>query len=316
MRLTSYVALVVVIVVAGCRRETPRTRSLDAARAALTTKLRPFEAKPDRFPPLPDARFQLVTYPGPVGALRGLLALPDQALDGGAAGRGRGPAIVWVAGGFPPGGAGAVWEPRDPRNDQSAAQYREAGLSVLYPTTRGATYGNPGQEEQFLGEVDDVLAAVAYLRTLPFVDPDRVTLGGHSTGGTLALLAAERGGAMQGVIAFGPTDDIGGYGQNPLRFDVGNAQERAARSPGLHLGDVVAPTLVIEGSTGNSEALRAMRAENRNPAVTFLEISGATHFTVIAPLNALLAGRLADPAEHHPLRLGEAQAQAEFDRSR
>jgi dipeptidyl aminopeptidase/acylaminoacyl peptidase len=50
---------------------------------------------------------------------------------------------------------------------------------------------NPGRREGFLGEVDDVLAAADHLSKLPHIDPTQIYLGGHSTGGTLALLVAE-----------------------------------------------------------------------------------------------------------------------------
>jgi hypothetical protein len=60
----------------------------------------------------------------------------------------------------------------------------------MFPVLRG---GNDNQvpKESFLGEVQDVVAAAGHLEDLPYVDSDRIYLGGHSTGGTLALLVAE-----------------------------------------------------------------------------------------------------------------------------
>ena len=82
---------------------------------------------------------------------------------------------------------------------------------MMYPSLRGGN-NNPGHMESFFGEVDDVLAARALLAKLPYVDPERIYLGGHSTGGTLALLVAECSGAFRGVFAFGPV-----YGPPGLR---------------------------------------------------------------------------------------------------
>ena len=111
------------------------------------------------------------------------------------------PAMVWITGGFPSGGIGeSAWKAVDPKNDQSAKAYRHAGLVMMYPTLRGS-YGNPGVQEAFLGEVDDVLAAVEYLSKLEYVDPKQIYLGGHSTGGTLALLVAAASPRFKAVIS-------------------------------------------------------------------------------------------------------------------
>ena len=60
---------------------------------------------------------------------------------------------------------------------------------MMFPSLRGGN-DNPGNKEGFLGEVDDVLAAADFLSKQEFVDPNRIYLGGHSTGGTLVLLVA------------------------------------------------------------------------------------------------------------------------------
>jgi dipeptidyl aminopeptidase/acylaminoacyl peptidase len=61
---------------------------------------------------------------------------------------------------------------------------------MMFPSLRGGN-DNPGRHGGFYGEVDDVLAAHDYLSRQPYVDPKRIYPGGHSTGGTLALLTAE-----------------------------------------------------------------------------------------------------------------------------
>jgi len=63
-----------------------------------------------------------------------------------------------------------------------------------------------------LGEVDDVLDATTYLEKQPYVDSHRIYLGGHSTGGTLALLAAECSDRFRTVFSFALVEDVSVYG--------------------------------------------------------------------------------------------------------
>jgi dipeptidyl aminopeptidase/acylaminoacyl peptidase len=47
-----------------------------------------------------------------------------------------------------------------------------------------------------------VIAAGQYLATLPYVDPARIYLAGHSVGGTLALLASEMPSPYAAIAAY------------------------------------------------------------------------------------------------------------------
>jgi carboxymethylenebutenolidase len=51
-------------------------------------------------------------------------------------------------------------------------------------------------------QLDDVMAALAFLKTIPGIDPGRVAIAGHSFGGTLTLLAAERDKTLRGAVTF------------------------------------------------------------------------------------------------------------------
>ena len=51
--------------------------------------------------------------------------------------------------------------------------------------------------------LDDTLAALAFLKTVPGVDVHRIAVVGHSFGGQLALLDAERDHSLQAVVTFG-----------------------------------------------------------------------------------------------------------------
>ena len=94
---------------------------------------------------------------------------------------------------------------------------------MMFPTLRGGNT-NPGAREYLLGEVDDVLAAAEHLARLPYVDPQRIYLGGHSTGGTLALLDGRIERALRRGVRV-----RGGHGRHALSIIDRSADLRAAR---------------------------------------------------------------------------------------
>lgn len=202
----------------------------------------------------------------------------------------RHPAIIWITGGDT-NSIGDMWSPAHASNDQTAAAYRKAGLVMMIPSQRGGN-DNPGQREGFLGEVEDVVAARAHLAALPYVDPERIYLGGHSTGGTLALLVAETTDRFRAVFSFGPVAHVAGYGDQFVYYDPADDDEMAMRSPGLWLKDIRTPTFVFEGSDGNVDDLRMMQQLNENPLVRLFVVNGASHFSILAPTNALIASKL------------------------
>jgi dienelactone hydrolase len=51
-------------------------------------------------------------------------------------------------------------------------------------------------------QLDDVMAALAFLKTVPGVDPSRIAMAGHSFGGNLTLLAAERDKTVRAAVTF------------------------------------------------------------------------------------------------------------------
>jgi len=198
------------------------------------------------------------------------------------------PAVVFVAGGFPPGGfaeAGGWLAPDS--NDQSAKVYRQAGFVTAYPSFRGSN-GNPGTQESFHGEVRDVVNAVAHVAALPNVDPERVYLIGHSTGGTLVLLAAEYGMKARAVVSFGPVPMGVSYGPDAVNFDVGDEQQVVVRSPVFFLDTIEVPTTLIEGKAGNVEALKMLSGSTTNDLITGIAVKGADHFDVLHPMHLAL----------------------------
>jgi dipeptidyl aminopeptidase/acylaminoacyl peptidase len=226
-----------------------------------------------------------VRYPAPIGELAAYLS-PDPG-DGQ-----KHPAIVWITGGDS-NSIGELWEPAQRNNDQTAAAYRQAGIIMMFPSLRGGN-DNPGKREGFFGEVDDVVAAADYLAKQPYVDPKRIYLGGHSTGGTLAMLVAESTDRFRTTFAFGPVHDVRAYGGQFVYHDTSNPREYDLRSPAMWLTSVNTPLFVIEGASGqgNVDALRAMAILSKNPKIHFLPVNGFDHFSVLAPMNELLASKI------------------------
>lgn len=305
------VMLAVCLAQTACRKPTtttskPRVKALVAAREGFSTHLIKKEADHTPPSPPPAAVFDLVRYPSPAGNLAAYIS-PDPG-DGK-----KHPIVLWLFGGFSNGISDLAWAKRQPvDDDQSAAAYRKEGLLMMYPSLRGGS-GNPGFNEGLFGEVDDVLAAADYASRLPWVDPSRIYLGGHSTGGTLALLTAEAAptNRFRAVISFGPVGEVAGYGKDSLPFDNKDPREGNVRAPIQYLDDIDCPTFVIEGEDGNRGWFESLRDENTNKLITFTQVAGQDHFTALGPANALLASKIADDVgEKCSIRVTEAEIQA------
>lgn len=309
------------IAVVGCARESRPSGQEIARQSSSNDSLSPADA----WPTLSEARngfqtrlvrkhkanepveqpprglFQVVQYDSPVGKL-GAYITPDSK-DGK-----KRPAIIWITGGDC-NTIGDVWSPADPRDDQTARQYRDAGLVMMFPSLRGGNQ-NPGVVEGFFGEVDDVIAAADFLAKQPHVDPRRIYLGGHSTGGTLVLLVAESTDRFRSVFSFGPADEISHY---PTQFIPGvntaDSREVELRSPVRWLSSIRVPTFVFEGTVqGNLPALQAMKQASNNPKLHIYPVKGRNHFDVLAPVNSVIAQKiLKDDGEECQLSFTEAE---------
>lgn len=260
----------------------PRTTSLLEARAGFETAIVEPGPEAEALAAPPAELFTLVDYAAPNGPTKAYLSRFDEAAE-------KLPAIVWLTGGWPVARGGSyIWRTGSFVNEQSATVYREHGIVMLFPTVRGAA-DNPGVQELFYGEVDDVIAATEYLRGLEQIDPQRIYLGGHSTGGTLALLVAEATDLYRAVFSFGPVPDLADYGGRDWPWDTSNPRELRLRSSIHFLDSITTPTLVIEGTGGNIEDLEKLESINANPLVETLALDRADHFTPLAPINRELA---------------------------
>ena len=258
--------------------------SLLEGRSGFTTTLTRRERADYPATQPPAALFRPEQYRSPAGQLAAYVSPPPG--DGK-----KHAAMIWVFGGFDNSIGETAWEPASPDNDQSASAFREAGIIMMYPSFRGGNM-NPGHIEAFYGEVDDLIAAFDHLATKDYVDPQRIYLGGHSTGGTLVMLTAAATDRFRAVFAFGPVDDVAGYGPDVLPFDTWNDRELTLRNPIQWLHAMNSRVFVLEGSSGNISCLRSMRRASTNPRLHFHEVRGADHFSILAPVTGLLAEKI------------------------
>ena len=274
--------------VVAVRSLTPQAQteyaSLMEGRSGFSTTLTKREQAGYPAPQPPPSLFHLEQYRSPAGNLAAYVSPPPG--DGK-----KHPAIIWVFGGFDNSIGETAWEPSPPDDDQSASAFREAGIIMMYPSFRGGNM-NPGNMEGFYGEVDDLIAAADYLANKNYVDPQRLYLGGHSTGGTLVMLTAAATDRFRAVFAFGPVDDVTGYGSDVLPFDTWNDRELSLRNPIQWLHAMNAPVFVFEGASGNISCLRSMRRASTNPQLRFHEVRRADHFSTLAPVTGLLAEKI------------------------
>ncbi|MDM2845538.1 prolyl oligopeptidase family serine peptidase, partial [Citrobacter sp. Cpo090] len=164
----------------------------------------------------------------------------------------RHPAVIWISGGY--GGLSDsedfFWREHDRDNDQSASAFRKAGLVVMLPSFRGEDK-NPGRYEMFYGELDDIEAAYDWLSKQSYVDPERIYLAGHSTGGTRVLLASEYSTKFRGYFSLGGVPDLkarveGGEMSVIVPFKR-TKREFQLRSPARYVKSIKKPTWYFEG---------------------------------------------------------------------
>ena len=91
--------------------------------------------------------------------------------------RPRTPALVYLHGGFAFGATDYT----------DLEPFLNDDWAILTPTFRGEN-GNPGSFEMYLGEVEDAANAIRWIASQPNVDPNRIYLFGHSSGGVIASL--------------------------------------------------------------------------------------------------------------------------------
>jgi dienelactone hydrolase len=120
--------------------------------------------------------------------------------------------------------------------------YVRRGFVLFVPHRRGqgrssnagayiddAPAASPAFTDALVAQNDDVMAAVRFVASLPYVDGKRVAVAGCSLGGIESLLAAERGTGIVGAIDFAGAAMT--WASNPSLQDRMKAAARNARVP-------------------------------------------------------------------------------------
>jgi dipeptidyl aminopeptidase/acylaminoacyl peptidase len=219
---------------------------------------------------VPPATADVIDYPS--GTLQ-LKAWVDKPVEGAAPK----PAVLFLHGGFAFGDGD--WDQPQP--------FRDAGFVVMTPMLRGEN-GLPGSYSLFYDEVNDVLAAADTLAALPYVDPKRIYVCGHSAGGTLALLAAMASDRFRAAAGFSGSPDqvLSSRGQPELVVFERNDREFQMRSPLAFPRSFQCPVRIYYGSdeflfdAPSQKTAKLAQAAGRD--VQAVKIPG-DHFTSVEP---------------------------------
>ncbi len=274
---------------------------LTSARAGFQTRVtaNPNYQADGPVDPAPAKLFSVVHYASPAGKLAACLS-PDPG-DGK-----KRPALLYAHGGF--GGINGIGFGRE-----EFAPFRDAGFVLFCPSWRGENE-NPGKYEMFFGEVDDAVASLEYLAKVPYVDPARIYMLGHSTGGMVTLLTAESSSRLRAAFSFGGAPDLANadYGNTPFDRSVGG--EVRLRSRVLFVAGLKAKTFYFEGDRSpdgkpdegylpDARRMQTLATAAKAPLQMFT-VEGGTHFNIVRPISTLLAEKLkADAGEACSLTL-------------
>lgn len=250
------------------------TLTTTAAAAGCRGSSTPSTPSPVETPPPSTPGRHDVTVRGSGVSLGGYLFLPESA--------GRNAAVVVLHGWQPAGTNGAaVVEAR-------ARRYADEGYVALALSLRGWPPSG-GADDCALGQPDDVAAAVAWLRTVPAVLPDRIGLIGFSQGGQVALLTAARDPRVRAVVAYYPVTDVALWKTTTTNADIPGYITSVCepggtgpRSPVTRAGAISAPVLLVHGDadtrvpTTQSQAMHAALRSAGGSSELFL-VPGAQH---------------------------------------
>lgn len=176
------------------------------------------------------------------------------------------PAIVWIH------GSGSDqnflgWHPGSYRMYYSASVYlAQQGYVILTPDYRGSSgYSRDWATGVHMGlgvyDTADVASGADYLKTLDYVDPDRIGVWGLSYGGFLTLQALTADPLLWrcGIDVAGVVDWAtygAGYTTPRLGTPVENPEIYKVSAPIHHMEKLVRPLLVLHGTNDRNVAFR------------------------------------------------------------
>lgn len=290
------------------------SRNLQQARAKFNTRLvlnGNYARNGEKIQDLADAR--AVIFPGPSGNLTAYISNDRKT------GRKK-PAVIWIHDGF-----GGITS-KDWLKAKSFFQDTEFVLMV--PSFREENVDNSGSFEMFLGEVDDLLAAVEYAAKQPNVDPNRIYVVGQGTGGTLALLAATTGTTtVRAFFAIGGTPDLEAYFKTPNAappggvtppFDLNVPNEAYLRSSLPFAGSIKQPTFYFGSNAldpiGLNQARRMDQVRQRGVSFQAFEVPSADPDQIATTLIKFIEGKIsADSIVKSPsIRIEQAEVNLLF----
>ena len=240
---------------------------------------------------------ELIHYPGPDGTPVPAWLFVPKNLDRAT----KHPAIVWVHGdGYNQNYDG--WHvQRNYAVYYSVHQYLlQQGYVVITPDYRGSIgYGSAWRDGQYmdLGGKDfrDAAASAAYLKSLAYVDPNRIGIWGLSYGGFITLLAVT---SLPTTFACGV--DVAGVGDWAMYYDdpyhgawtesrIGTPEQHpqvyAQASPISHVDALVRPLLILHGTADvNVPFLQSVRLidellkHDKGGLVSFMMYPGEFHY--------------------------------------
>ena len=239
----------------------------------------------------PKNKFLLVNYEAKDGKMDAFLT-PDPK-DGK-----KHPAVIWLIGGY--GGIGNddyFWADQPAENDQTGRAFRDAGIVMMVPSFRGEN-ANPGIYDMFYGEIEDLESAREYLSKISYVDPERIYVVGHSTGGTRALLGNEYSRGFRAAFSLGGIPDLElrlkGAMRVAIPFNTKNPEELKVRSPRTYMKSLQSPTFYFEGEEDywlEFDEMKKIAKENNIPLYIY-DIKGGDHFNIITPVTKLIAEKI------------------------
>jgi dipeptidyl aminopeptidase/acylaminoacyl peptidase len=148
-------------------------------------------------------------------------------------GRGIDQLVGWVLGTT----GGPVWE-----------RFLQEGFVVVSADYRGGAFPRgEGFKKEDISYVDDGIAVLDHIRSLPFVDKDRITLYGVSLGGDVVTHMLSRTTVHRAILgAPAPINFMGAtFGNGPDRFKDMHLNEELARN---NIAPIKTPVLILVGT--------------------------------------------------------------------
>jgi dipeptidyl aminopeptidase/acylaminoacyl peptidase len=146
------------------------------------------------------------------------------------------------------------------------------------------TLDNPGNFDKSRSGLDDVLAALEYLKAQPETDAGNIFIAGHSSAASLALRAAQVSNIPRAVAAFSPATDWCALFEKQLK-DVSDETRKFLEdsSPLTHAAQTKCPVLLTHGTAdkvipqAQSESFAAKLRE-AGKQLDYVSISYGDHY--------------------------------------